>query len=399
MACCASVAQAQALTERGFIDARGNLFAETAPNDSTRAVGDVLFREEVFYKPVPWFQAAAGLDLRANTHEQVEDQWRLDFSDRSILRPRAAVRRLSATLSAGHFTIDLGKQFIRWARADILNPTDRFASRDYLTVLDADILPVLGVRPTFQLGSETLEAVWVPRLTPSRLPLIDQRWAVVPPGFAGFSFVDGGSIFPKGSQEGVRWRHTGERFEGALSFYNGYSNLPDIGVQPLSPTLVQLIRTYPRLRTYGADTTVPTSWATFKAEAAYFQSPSHLETEYVLYVLELERQVGEWLFDGGYAGEKVTENRGNLRFAADEGLARSIIAHASYTVDPRRTVTIEGAVKQNGDGFYIKGEFSEAVGKNWRVTVTGIGIAGSDTDFIGQYHRNSYGSVALRYNF
>ena len=57
--------------------------------------------------------------------------WRLDWDDRSLLRPRFAVRRLAATVTAKGFTLDVGKQFIRWARADVLNPIDRFAPRDY----------------------------------------------------------------------------------------------------------------------------------------------------------------------------------------------------------------------------------------------------------------------------
>ena len=36
-------------------------------------VGDLLAREEVFVKPAPWLQFAGGLELRANSHDQVED--------------------------------------------------------------------------------------------------------------------------------------------------------------------------------------------------------------------------------------------------------------------------------------------------------------------------------------
>ncbi len=164
---------AQTISQRGFIDARDFIFFESAPNDSTRNVGDLLVREEVFLKPATWLQLAGGFDLRANSHHQVETAWRLDWDDRGILRPRAAIRRLTATISAGHFTVDVGKQFIRWARADVLNPTDRFAPRDFINVIDTDFLPVLGVRPSIRLGSETFEVVWIPRLTPSSPSSVD----------------------------------------------------------------------------------------------------------------------------------------------------------------------------------------------------------------------------------
>ena len=80
-------------------------------------------------------------------------------------------------------------------------------------------------------------------------------------------------------------------------------------------------------------------------------------------------------------------------------MAHSIIGHASYTVDPRRTVTIEALARQDLKGFYVKGEYSQLYGQHWRVTADGVGIAGDESDFIGQYHRNSYGSVALRFSF
>ncbi len=245
----ASAGRAQTFSERGFIDGRGVWFPQTAPNDTVRLVGDLWLREEVFVKPATWVQFAAGLDLRANSHGQVEDEWRLDFSDRSIQRPRAAVRRLTATFTAPRFTLDVGKQFIRWGRADILNPTDRFAPRDFMNVVDTEFLPVLGARASVRLGNETFEGVWVPRLTPSRLPLFDQRWTVLPQSVQGVTVEDGGSIIREGSEQGVRWNHTGEKLEMSLSYFNGFNHLPNIEVnQPPLANAIELTRLFPDLR-------------------------------------------------------------------------------------------------------------------------------------------------------
>jgi hypothetical protein len=397
-----AVAGAQTISQRGFIEGRGFVFPVSAPNDTTQKIGDLLIREEVFVKPAAWIQFAAGLDLRANSHDQVEDEWRLDVSDRGVRRPRATLRRLTATITAPHFTLDVGKQFIRWARADVLNPTDRFAPRDFMNVIDTDVLPVLGVRPSIQIGRETFEVVFVPRLTPSRLPLFDQRWTVLPPEAAGVPLADAGSAIPKGSEQGVRWSHVGERIETSLSYFDGFNHLPTIESR-LLPAAIELIRVYPSLRSYGADMAVPTRWLTLKGEAAYFTSPTSTTDEYVLYVVELERQVGEWVAVIGYAGEAVTKTvavpNGTFPFAPDRGIARSILGRASYTVDPRRTVAIEGAARQNGDGVYIKGEYSQSFGQHWRLTLTAVGIGGDPGDFLGQYRRNSHGSASARFSF
>ncbi|HYT76998.1 MAG TPA: hypothetical protein VEL79_19745 [Vicinamibacterales bacterium] len=396
----ASSGAAQAVSPSGFVDGSVFGFPQTVPNDATRIVGDALFRNEIVLRPADWFQLAAGLDLRVNSHDQVEDRWRLDVEDRGVLRPRAAVRRLAATVAARGFTLDVGKQFIRWGRADIIYPTDRFAPRDFLNVIDSELLPVIGARGSIQIASETLEAVWVPRLTPSRLPLLDQRWAAVPPEAAVFSVADGGSVIPRGSQYGARWRHTSSRVETALSFFDGFNHLPDIDVRPRSdPAAIDIVRVYPAIRMYGGDIALPTDRLTLKAEAAYVTSPPSTSDEYLLYVIEAERQTGEWLLDVGYAGEMVRQSRVPVVFSPDRNMARSIIGRASYTVDPRRTVIIEGAARQSGDGFYAKLQYSQAMTQHWHLTLTGVGLAGEPGNFLGRYRRNSHGSVALRFSY
>ena len=393
-------ASAQGVSYNGFLEGRTYLFPQEAPNDPERVVGDGLFRNELTLRPASWFHIAAGLDLRLNSHDQVEDEWRLDFEDRGVQRPRAAVRRLAATMSARGFTLDVGKQFIRWGRADIIYPTDRFAPRDYLNVIDTDLLPVIAARASLQVGSATFEAIWSPQLTPSRLPLLEQRWAVIPPEAAGLTLVDGGSSNVDGAQVGGRWRHTGSRLETALSYFQGENHHPDIeGRLDLPAAELQIVRLHPSIRMFGGDIAIPGRWLTLKGEAAVVNSQDETTDDYVLYVIEIERQVGEWLLDVGYAGEHVREARVTRVFAPDRSMARSIIGRAAYTLDPRRLVIFEGAVRQDGDGFYGKLEYSQALNQYVRLTLTGVGLGGEPEDFLGQYRRNSHGSVTLRFSF
>jgi hypothetical protein len=140
-------------------------------------------------------------------------------------------------------------------------------------------------------------------------------------------------------------------------------------------------------------------WFTFKGESAFITSSSPTTDEYVLYVLQLERQQGEWAFVGGYAGEVVTRRRSLLEFAPDRGLSRSIVGRATYTIDTNRNVDFEAAVRQNGDGLYAKAEYSHARGQHWRTSVAAVGFAGASDDFIGQYDRNSHVRLTVRYSF
>ena len=150
---------------------------------------------------------------------------------------------------------------------------------------------------------------------------------------------------------------------------------------------------------YGGDVAIPTRVLTLKGEVAYVMSPDDTADEYVLYVVEIERQIGEWLIDVGYAGEHVRQSRVPLVFAPDRNMAESVIGRAAYTLDPTRTVILEGAVRQSGDGFYGKVEYSQAMSARWRLTLTGVGIGGEEEDFLGQYRRNSHAAIALRFSF
>lgn len=399
----ASRAAAQSVTHRGFADVKAAVFPEDAPNDTQTFTLDVLVREELTLTASDWLQIAGGMDARASTHEQVNDTWAIDVSDRTPRRPRLSIRRLAATLHRGPVVVDAGKQFIRWGKTDIVTPTDRFAPRDYSYVVDSEFLAVAGVRGMVASAADSLDVVWLPRFTPSRTPHPGKRWTVVPEDLPVPVVLDETAArFPAGSQFGLRWNRTGGGLEWSVSFFDGFNHLPVLDARPAgpeAPPAVILEKRFPALRMYGGDLALPTQWFTLKAEGGYFTSTDAATDDYALYVIQIERQTGEWLVIAGYAGEAVTKRRADRMFAPDRGVARSIVGRASYTIDPVRSLALEGAARENGDGLYVEAEFSEARGEHWRWTVSGTVIAGRDDDFLGQYHRNSHLTASVRYSF
>ncbi|MDR1990739.1 MAG: hypothetical protein LBQ09_10980 [Acidobacteriaceae bacterium] len=399
-------ASAQPLTQRGFVEVNGIGFFENAPNDSTQAVVNLLAREELFAKPTDWLQFAGGIDMRANSHDEVDGRWTFDVSDRGVRRPRLALRRLTATVTRGPVTIDIGKQFIRWGTTDIVTPTDRFAPKDFLDPLNTDFLGVTALRTVARVNDETFDVVWTPRMTPSRIPLLDQRWTNVPPEGQGLPLREAETSVPNGSQFGLRWGHTQGSLEYSFSFFNGFNHLPDIAPQvvtrpdaPTVPVAIDIARIYPPIRTFGGDMSLPMPWLTLKAEAAYVTTSSSASDEYGLYVVQLERQRGEWMFIGGYAGEIVSRRAAFDTFAPDRGTSQSVLGRAALTIDVNRSLAFETAVRQNLHGAYGKAEFSQASGQHWRVTATGVVLIGRDDDFFGQYRRNSHAMLTARYSF
>jgi hypothetical protein len=396
-----AAASGQAFSQRGFVEFRNFAYPQTAPGDSGRLVSEQLLRWEATLRLNSWLQLNAGADARFDSHRQFERAWRLDWADRRKQRPALSVRRLSLLAHRGGFTFEGGRQFIRWGKTDILNPTDRFAPKDFLNVLTTDFLGVTALRATWERGGETLDVVVQPVFTPSRTPLLNQRWAALPEEARQFTLLEAPVRYPGRAATGARWNHVGDGYELSLSFYDGFNHLPVYSARqaPLPAPAVVFERIHPQMRMYGADAAVPTRWLTLKGEAAYFTSNSPLADNYVLYVIQAERQRGEWLFVGGYAGEAVTERRVQIDFAPDRGLAKTFLGRASYNIDTNRSVAVEGAVRQNGNGFYGKVEYTQAAGTHWRVTLAANLLRGSAEDFLGQYRRNSNLMVVLRYSF
>jgi hypothetical protein len=362
-------------------------------NDSGRAVGEALLRHESFYRPWPQLLLAGTVELRTDTHHQAERRFRVDWSDRGRQRPLLSIRRLSAQYHRGGLTVEVGKQLVRWGRTDIVNPTDRFAPRDFVTVVEDEFLGVQAVRGTWEQGSHTLDAVWSPRLTPSRVPLANQRWVIAPAGAPALPVV---RTIPQGSQAGLRWSRSGY-VEFSAAFYHGFDPLPAFELDAAQFSIRQY---HPKLRMAGGDFAVPLPWLTLKTEAAHFSSADDRIDEYLLYVVQLERQSGEWFFVGGYGGEIVTsEALPSADFNPDRGRTRTFLGRAGYTIDTNRSVAMEAALRQTGDGAWVKGEYSQAFGQHWRLTAGFSLIRGETTDFLGQYRRNSHGSIAVRYSF
>jgi hypothetical protein len=386
------LAAAQDFTERGFLDSTAWFYPQTAPGDSGQAVGQELFQYEAFLKVSDSLRLSGGIDAEIDTHQETERTLHLSWWDRLERRPAFEVRRLSAAYTKGEFTVAVGKQFIRWGTTDILSPTDRFAPRDYINVIDAEVLAVTAARVTYQTQSDSLDLVYCPVLTPIRTPLLNQRWAGLPPDL---NVQELAPNFPGGPQFGLRWNHTGGSVDYALSFYNGYDNQPLYQV-----ALPEVQRFYPKMRMYGADTAIPLTAVTLKGEAGYFTSTNPRSDEYLIYVLQLERQAGEWQLVAGYTGQVVTQHGvPEFSFSPDRGFTRAFLAHASYTIDTNRSVSFESAVRQNGQGVWLKSEYTQAFGEHWRATAGFLWIYGGDTDFLGRYHRNSNGILGVRYSF
>ncbi len=375
---------AQNFEQRGFIENQSLFYAQTAPNDDGLAVDSTLLRWEASYKFAPWFTLSGAFDGRTDSHEQTQRSARLDWDDRSTQRPALSVRRLSATIHKGKVTAEIGRQFIRWGKTDILSPTDRFAPKDYLSsVVDSDFLGVTAARLTYELEGTH-------RRSGLSTLVHAQPHSAVKPTLERCASAGGGDLNHRRRRAFTPEDRGNMGRAGTTSapdtntpvfLFDGYDNLPlfNATFDPLASTLA-LQRYYPELRLYGGDVAVPLTWFTVKGEAAYYTSSTPSMDEFALYVIQLERQVKEWSFVGGYAGEAVTRSSGNpLQFAPDRGFARSFVGRAGLTIDVNRSLAVETAVRAAGS--FVRFEYSQGIGQHWRATGGWAWIRGGHDGF------------------
>ena len=382
---------------RGFVEAGAIGYPRSAPNDPTRSVADLLVRFEPSIVIRRGVSVAASFDARADSHDEVARNWDVAYWDRTILRPALAVRRLALTLARGPFTLEVGKQFVRWGQVDIISPTDRFTPRDYVLPVSNEVLGTTAARLTLASASNSLELVVAPRLTPSRMPLLNHRWIGLQA--EGLSLADGGAVYPGGPQYGGRFSHVGSKVEYSLSYFRGDNHLPRLAVTPTGLTAATITRFYPAIRAYGADLVVPFGAFALKAEAAWLEARERDTDDYGLYVVQVERQQGEWLLLGGWVGEVVGTDRGALTYAPDRGLARSLVGRASYTIGPTRSLAIESVAHWSGDGVYAKADYAHLIGGHWRMTLRLIVMRGEPQHYIGQYRLNSFAGAVARFSY
>jgi hypothetical protein len=395
-----ATAQAQGFSQRGFMEMSGNIYPQIVPDDRAHGIGEARLRYEPKWQAKTWLTFNASFEARVDTHRQDARTLHIDWKDRSLQRPVLSVRQLSAVLKKDNLTFCAGKQFIRWGETDFLNPTDRFAPKDLLTIVDQDILPVTAARVTYTLGNNALNLVWQPFFTPGRIPLLNQRWTFVPEAFSQFDVVDLGSKFPGRSSFGARWSRTSAGYEWSLSYYDGFNYLPSLNAT-VDPALSRITfsPSYAALRLYGGDLAIPLPLLTLKGEAAYYTSPANQQDEYLLYVLQAERQIRELHVLLGYTGEVVTAHAQSQQFPGERGFARAVFGHLRYALNSNRTLTLDLFVRQNGGAALVRPGYSHSFGDHWRASVSYAWLSGDPNDFLGQYHRNSFLMAGLRYSF
>ncbi len=190
----------------------------------------------------------------------------------------------------------LGKQFIFWGKTDWINPTDNINPWDYVNIA-AEIedyrIPVTAAKADLYLGKFDLEAVWVPRFQPHKIPLH------LPDSINGLPVIHQPTAYPANelgnSQFGFRLLSSFSAIDFSLSYFHGFDQNPTIywSFQPRERTFSTLI-TYKPYQVFGADFVTTRGKFAFKGEGAYFLTEDRdgrnifIKNPYLQYVLGID---------------------------------------------------------------------------------------------------------------
>lgn len=211
---------------------------------------------------------------------------------RAASRSTTTLREAYLGYRDGPASARLGWQIISWGRADVINPTDNVAARDYTRLVDRDADQKLGA-PTlnlnYRIGSTSIQALWQPLFRATTVP---------PSAVTGVRYVDDRPDFVPGSG-GIRIDTVGERLSWSVSYFHGPAKRPNLAIS-LADFGNGLIRLDHReVSIAGADAELIVGPWVLRSETAYSRfagsgrDPLASRESFVESVLGVERAFGQ----------------------------------------------------------------------------------------------------------
>lgn len=400
----------------GFLRESGRIYAQTPNSADSYAEGQTQFQ---IWGRAPLHKnlsVRSVIDLRMDTHRNVDRHQWLDWGERALRQPAGSVSEFYLDLKLGPLDLRLGKQKIRWGRADGFNPTDNIIPYDYLETFDDQRLAVPALKADVYFSRTNVEFAWLPFYVPTRLPLLGQRWfprlaSSAPilgpePVVARLFYRDLAGPLPArtfgNGQWGVRWNQVLPKGEFSISYFDGFDDLPYFRAEPSFDAgqlrvLISLRREYYRVHVAGVDFASEIGPIGIRGEAAFFDQTDPLNLDHLLFIIGVDKNWGDWFIIAQYAGQKVNGNLANTAVFPDLGLRSTLICRAERALGPSRSFEIKGALRLLDGDFFLQPLYSVALSNSWKIKLGAAIFAGARDSYLGQFRDNSHLNLQLTY--
>jgi hypothetical protein len=409
----------------GFLQESGRFYANKPNPSDAYAEGNAQFQ---LWGRAPLsknLSVRSVFDIRVDTHGNVNRGRWMDIEERGLRRPAGSISELYLDAKVGRVDLRLGKQRVRWGRADGFNPTDNIIPYDYLETFDDERLAVSALKADAYFTNTSVQFVWMPWYTPTRLPLLGRRWfpqlpvSMALPLFPGGPPLDTDLYYRDlagplpartfgNSQWGARFNQVLPRGEFSFSYFDGFDDLPYFrsDVSPFFSTIslrpkafISLRREYYRVHVAGMDFASEIGPVGIRGEAAYFDQTDPLNLDHVLYVIGVDKHWGDWFAILQYAGQKINGRAPDMAVFPDLGLRSTLIWRVERTMGPSRSFEIKGALRLRDGDFLLQPVYSVALSNGWRIKLDATVFAGRENSYLGQFRESSHINLKLIYSF
>jgi hypothetical protein len=333
-----------------------------------------------------------------------------DFEDDDIRRNYFNFTEAFLDIYFENSDLRLGRQIVKWGKADVWNPTNNVNPTDYANLLDDDDIGVVAANLNYYWNDWNLQVIGVPGFTPTRLPPRGTRFSLIPPDPSlpvedpelPANTIDN-------SQFGLRLKTTYRGWDFSASYYDGVNDIPaaTIRYDPF-PMPVSIVPAYHRFRAVGGDfATTFDRWG-LHGEAAYIEFDGDTEDARLQYVIGGDYTKSNILFDHDlfvileYVGEDVTKKGGGLDTGTplDRVLMSALATNIQYEFTEYTKLEVRAAIDfYQGNDYYVQPQIVHEMTDNFEITV-GFDILGGPTDtFFGQFRDGDRLYVKLKYTF
>lgn len=369
--------------------------------------GDHFFGSALWLKAAPklWPKTSAVLEGWVRN----QDLFHADATDGEF-------REAYIDTSLRDLDLRIGKQLIVWGRADRINPTDNLTPRDFTLLVPEDDdqrSGVVAVKATYYLGDLALTGLWLPYFDPHTIPIRRS------PGVALRERVSHAAF----SQWAIKIEQTGKLVDWSLSFFDGLDLFPDIVIDRVTTSSLDLVLKHRRIRVIGADAATTVGRYGLRAEAAYtFTEDSigndpRVKNPSFSLVLGGDRTFLEYLnMNLQYILRVVVRHRParEISDSVERGVAIEQAAIANQVDQVLHGFSLRGGYKWFNEtleaevasvvfftrrDFVVRPKVVYALTDRWKVTVGADIFRGDPQSLLGRLRDNSTAYVEIRWSF
>jgi hypothetical protein len=300
-------------------------------------------------------------------------------------------------------TVLVGKQIFDWSVTDTVSPSDNLSPRDWTDLIEWERIGIPAIN--IKVGQDHyLQAVYVPFFTPSKLPLINERW--IPESSPSLITPEDLPDKTRG-QFAVRTGTTAHSIDFALTYFNGFSFSPALFVAPAGNGNLGTESEYFNEQVVSASISTVIENTAMRAEIGYFDQNG--EEDFFQYVIGADREWSNIISppDSFYALVQYVNavKTGGVSLSNPEltdfrqVFNNSIMSRLKYTFPGGRwAIKLEGALDLGRFDSYV--EPAVVLTLNSFEIEAGISIiSGEEGTFWGSFDKNDRLFLTTKYSF